>query len=68
MQPCTHPNVTYSEADCVETHGLECGPYERWKECRYECRDCGEYWTPKEFDAEMAAIESSLEVEPESAP
>jgi hypothetical protein len=27
----------------VETHGLDCGPYERWTEEWWECSICGEH-------------------------
>ena len=42
------------EADSTETHGLECGPYERWHDEWYECPACGACFTEAEL---MEAIE-----------
>lgn len=38
---CTE-HAEYYEETCVETHGLDCGPYERWTERGWRCGVCGE--------------------------
>lgn len=35
--------------DCVETHGLECGPYERYTETWWECSICKELFDEKDI-------------------
>jgi hypothetical protein len=32
----------YGTTECVETHGLDCGPYERWTEEWWKCSKCGD--------------------------
>jgi hypothetical protein len=39
----------------VETHGLDCGPYEHFDEVRYTCKSCGAHTNEKELDRENAA-------------
>ena len=39
------------EKDYVETHGLDCGPYERWTDTWFECAVCGEKYTKGELNA-----------------
>lgn len=51
---CTHDRARYREYSGVETHGLDCGPYERWTEGRWECPDCNEWFTEQEMEREMA--------------
>lgn len=34
-------NFTEHSGECVETHGLDCGPYERWTETWLTCNECG---------------------------
>jgi hypothetical protein len=41
-----HRNVYH-----VETHGLDCGPYERWHEEWDECRVCGEVIEASDWEA-----------------
>jgi hypothetical protein len=45
--------ATFTEhsADCVEPHGLDCGPYERWTETWLTCSECH----ANTDDAELAA-------------
>ena len=33
-------------ADYLETHGLDCGPYEHWRDEWYECSACGARFDP----------------------
>jgi len=40
----------YREHDSIETHGLECGPYERWHDEWWECPACGEELSPEDLD------------------
>lgn len=37
-------HLVHRERECEETHGLDCGPYERWHEEWSECRICGEVY------------------------
>lgn len=61
MPNCPHDSIRYEERDCVDTHGLEFGPYERWTERRWTCNDCGEWWdSEKDLEREMAAVEKEL--------
>jgi hypothetical protein len=46
-------HLSYREHEWVETHGLDCGPYEHcWQEW-WECAICGEKLTERER-AELA--------------
>ena len=48
---CQNADLRYRSADSVETHGLDCGPYEHCHDEWYECPECG-----TQFDsAEVAA-------------
>jgi len=40
----------WRECDWVETHGLECGPFERCHSEWYECPACGEELTPDDLN------------------
>jgi hypothetical protein len=43
-------HLVYREHAWVETHGLDCGPYEHcWSE-RWECTVCGDWFTGDELD------------------
>ena len=44
-------HLRYGVAHCVETHGLECGPYERWDEEYWECVVCRERYSHAEVAA-----------------
>jgi hypothetical protein len=46
---------TEHEQDQVETHGLDCGPYEHWTQRWITCNLCG---APTD-DAELARIHAS---------
>jgi hypothetical protein len=41
----------YREYEWVETHGLDCGPFERRRQERWECAVCGNWFTGHELDA-----------------
>ena len=43
--------MRFREADSIETHGLECGPYERWHDEWYECPNCHGQFTEDELEA-----------------
>lgn len=45
-----HTTFTDHEEDCVETHGLDCGPYERWTERWMTCDLCGARTDDKEVE------------------
>jgi hypothetical protein len=38
-------------AECVETHGLDCGPYERFYEEFVICSNCAGRFAPADWDA-----------------
>ena len=40
----------WHEHDWVETHGLECGPYEHWHAEGYECPACSEELSDEDLD------------------
>lgn len=42
---------TEHQRDCVETHGLDCGPYERWTERWLTCDKCGDPTSDEEIRA-----------------
>lgn len=53
-RPCPHADgFTWHTAHHIETHGLDCGPFEHWDEEWYECDACGAEFTERELD-EMA--------------
>lgn len=40
---CGSENVRVESHEWVETHGLDCGPYERCYEEGWKCGDCGAF-------------------------
>ena len=50
----------YRIASSVETHGLDCGPYERFEQEYIVCRECGERCDVRDWDT---ASEVSGDVE-----
>jgi hypothetical protein len=44
-------HLKYREREWVETHGLDCGPYERCWEAWWQCVICGAQFTSRELDA-----------------
>lgn len=47
-------HLEHREGEHVETHGLDCGPYERWHEEWAECTVCGEKYEQREVDRMFA--------------
>lgn len=51
---CPNPGcegrLRYRSTEAVETHGLDCGPFERWTDEWWECSSCGERFTGDELD------------------
>ncbi len=43
-------HAQFKQADWVETHGLDCGPYERGTDEWWECSICHEKFTQSELD------------------
>jgi hypothetical protein len=43
--------LEFREAYQCETHGLDCGPYERWWDQWWECAVCGETYTDKDLES-----------------
>ena len=50
----------YRIASSVETHGLDCGPYERFEQEYIICRECGERCDVRDWDT---ASEVACDVE-----
>ena len=44
-------HLVYHQHENIETHGLDCGPYEHWWEEWWECAWCGDRFTEKALDA-----------------
>jgi hypothetical protein len=42
-------HLRHREHDWVETHGLECGPYEQCHQEWFECSECGDIFTPEDL-------------------
>lgn len=58
----THDCLEHLEYHCAshrETHGLDCGPYERCYEEWWQCRVCGEKFTDSEVDTMIARLEEN---------
>jgi hypothetical protein len=43
-------HLAYRQHESVETHGLDCGPFERWWDEWWECCVCGEIFTARELE------------------
>jgi hypothetical protein len=48
---CGSPFGEFRVAESVETHGLDCGPYERFYEEFVICPACGGRFDPADWDA-----------------
>jgi hypothetical protein len=48
---CGNAEMVLKEHVSVETHGLGCGPYERFHDEWWECPACGARFTQKELEA-----------------
>ena len=48
---CHQASLRFRSAGSVETHGLECGPYEHFYDEWYECPACGAWFDPDELAA-----------------
>ena len=46
---CPFHRLRCDESSHVETHGLDCGPYENWMERWWTCMDCGWKWDESEL-------------------
>lgn len=42
--------MEYRHHEWVETHGLDCGPYERGRDQWWECAVCGDKFTEQELE------------------
>lgn len=56
---CPFHRLQHHERDCVETHGFDCGPYERWTEHWWTCMDCGEEWDESDLKAREKELVSA---------
>ena len=48
---CGKAELRFQDADNIETHGLECGPYERFHDEWWDCTACGARFTDRELEA-----------------
>jgi len=48
---CQEGRLHFRSADYIETHGLDCGPYEHWCNEWFECSECGARFDPIELAA-----------------
>jgi hypothetical protein len=48
---CGKAELRFRECDSVETHGLDCGPYERFYDEWWECPECDAVFTDRELEA-----------------
>jgi len=57
---CGSPFGEFRVAESVETHGLDCGPYERFYEEFMICSGCGGQFNPADWAAagEAAVLEN----------
>ena len=48
---CGEAELQFKEHDSIQTHGLECGPYERFHDEWWECPECRAWFTATELKA-----------------
>lgn len=58
---CSCPSGEFRFATSVETHGFDCGPFERFDEELVVCRGCGGRFDPRDWDETEEAPDSMLE-------
>jgi hypothetical protein len=47
---CHETELRLMEADSIETHGLDCGPYEHFYDEWWECPACGARFSDRELE------------------
>ena len=47
---CGSPSGEFRFATSIETHGLDCGPFERFDEEFIVCRGCGGRFDPRDWE------------------
>ena len=57
---CDSPAGDLRFATSVETHGLDCGPYETFKEEFIVCRECGGRYDVREWMARKSCVRSAF--------
>lgn len=57
---CGSPTGDLRFATSVETHGLDCGPYETFNEEFVVCRECGGRYDLQDWDATQESPEVSV--------
>ncbi|MDE2105945.1 MAG: hypothetical protein KGL39_52470 [Patescibacteria group bacterium] len=57
---CGSEAVEYRYHEWIETHGLDCGPFERCSTEGYHCHDCGAFSDMDEIDRYMREEEAAL--------
>lgn len=60
------PDCGSSFGDCriassVETHGLDCGPYERFEDEYVVCRECGGQFDIRDWDSASGLSSDALD-------
>lgn len=58
---CGSPSGEFRFATSIETHGLDCGPFERFDEEFIVCRRCGGRFDPRDWEETAEATHSMPE-------
>jgi hypothetical protein len=58
---CGCPSGEFRFATSIETHGLDCGPFERFDEEFIVCRGCGGRFDPRDWEETEEAPHAALE-------
>jgi len=58
---CGYPSGEFRFATSIETHGLDCGPFERLDEEFIACGGCGGRFDPRDWEETEEAPHAALE-------
>jgi hypothetical protein len=58
---CGCPSGEFRFATSIETHGLDCGPFERFDEEFIVCGGCGGKFDPRDWEETEEAPDAALE-------
>ena len=58
---CGYPSGEFRFATSIETHGLDCGPFERFDEEFIVCGGCGGRFDPRDWEETEEAPHAVLE-------
>lgn len=57
---CGSPLGEFRVATSIETHGLDCGPFERFDHEFIVCRECGGRFDPSDWDCTPDGIRKTV--------